>query len=104
MRPAPRLSSSKSCKQRFTAWTIVDDRSDELLFGQDSAADLSGRDGLGQMTPQVASRRKRRRSSPEAPVGCAGGEPPCYQHLLEDLWSKKKDRFSNREHSFFPGA
>jgi hypothetical protein len=40
---------------------------------------------VDQKARRVARMRKRRRSLIEEPTGCAGGEPPCYQHLFEGL-------------------
>ena len=89
LKPAPgsekqakgQLSASKA-EKRLSAGLVEGGRK---LFRRDSAADPFRQDGLGQTVPRVERRRKRRRSSAGEPVGCAGGEPPCYQHLLEDL-------------------
>ena len=55
--------------------------------GQSEQASASCRLGKGatrQEAPRVVSVRKRRTRLAHKPV-CSGGEPPCYQHLLEGV-------------------
>jgi hypothetical protein len=88
--PVPRGRRSRArtrsdeAANRQSAGPLALARNERGHSEQASASCRLGKGATRQEAPRVVSVRKRRTRLAHQPV-CSGGEPPCYQHLLEGV-------------------